>query len=232
MSNDPKLPSAEAIPEPQDLPAGCFSSWLRRTWYGLIKKSCAQVVCGACNACCKSSYFIHIGPEETNTLRRIPKKILFPAPGRPKGNKLLGYDEQGRCPMLINDKCSIYEDRPQTCRTYDCRVFTATGIGAGDEHRNLITRQIRRWKFSYPTPSDLHLQNAVQAAAKFLRERADIFPAGVVPGTPVQLAVMALKVYEVFLKKNDASSQTGRELSDIEVVQAIMEVNEKFEGRL
>ena len=51
----------------------------------------------------------------------------------PKGNMLLGYDENGHCPMLIDDKCSIYEHRPITCRSYDCRIFPAAGIVAGDD---------------------------------------------------------------------------------------------------
>ena len=35
----------------------------------------------------------------------------------------MGYDERGHCPMLVDGDCSIYEHRPRTCRTYDCRVF-------------------------------------------------------------------------------------------------------------
>ncbi|HEX3044415.1 MAG TPA: YkgJ family cysteine cluster protein [Bacillota bacterium] len=228
MSKNLKLPNIEATTEPPDLPAGCFSSWLRRTRIGLIKEREIDVACGACNACCKSSYFIHIRPEETKTLARIPKQILFPAPGLPKGNMVLGYDEKGCCPMLINDKCSIYEHRPQTCRNYDCRIFTAAGIAAGDD-KDLITQQIRRWKFSYPTKRDLNLHLAVQAAAKFLRDRADCFPGGAPPSNSSQLALIALQVYEVLLKYNEASGETG--LSDIEVAKAIMEANEKFKAR-
>ncbi len=63
--------------------------------------------------------FVHIKPDETQTLRRIPRALLFPAPGLPKGHRVMGYDDRGYCPMLVDDKCSIYEDRPQACRTYD-----------------------------------------------------------------------------------------------------------------
>jgi hypothetical protein len=223
MSNHSKLPGAEAITEPPDLSAGCFSSWLRRTRLGLIKGNGIDVPCGECNACCKSAYFIHIRPEETQTLARIPQKILFPAPGLPKGNLVLGYDEKGCCPMLINNRCSIYEHRPQTCRNYDCRIFTAAGVLAGDD-KALITQQIRRWKFSYPTKRDLNLHLAVQAAAKFLQERADCFPDGGPSGNSTQLALVALKVVEVFLKYDEASDE-------IEVAKAIIEANEKFKAK-
>lgn len=109
----------------QELPAGNFSDWLERTRNVLIDNSWMEVPCGDCCACCKSSYFIHIQPQETETMRQIPAELLFPAPGRPPGFKLMGYDQNGRCPMLINVKCSIYEYRPLTCRNYDCRVLTA-----------------------------------------------------------------------------------------------------------
>lgn len=228
MSNDTKLPGVEDLTGQQDLPAGCFSSWLRRIRRALVKESGAIVSCGECNACCASSYFIHIRPEETQTLARIHRELLFPAPGLPKGNVVLGYDKNGRCPMLIDNKCSIYEHRPLTCRNYDCRIFSAAGIAAGDDDKTLITQRVRRWKFSYPTKRDHHQHSAVQAAAKFLRERAECFPAGAVPKNSSQLAILAIKVYDVFLKYNDEFGQTGRLSSDIEVAKAIMEVNQKF----
>ena len=40
----------------------------------------------------------------------------------------MGFDERGRCPMLTDAGCSIYAHRPRTCRTFDCRVFTAAGL--------------------------------------------------------------------------------------------------------
>ncbi len=231
MSNDTKLPGIEDMNEQQDLPAGCFSSWLRRTRSALVKEKGVNVHCGECKACCTSSYFIHIRPEENQTLARINKKLLFPAPGLPKGNVLLGYDQNGRCPMLIDGRCSIYEHRPLTCRNYDCRIFTAAGIAAGDDDEALINQRIQRWKFSYPTRRDRDQHSAVQAAAMFLRERAECFPGGAVPSNPSQLAILAIKVYKVFLKHDDDSGKTGQVYPDIEAAKAIMEANEKFEAR-
>ena len=96
--------------------------------------------CNGCTACCTSSQFVHIGPDETDTLAHIPAELLFPAPLRPRGHVLMGYDERGHCPMLIDNRCSIYEHRPQTCRTYDCRVFPAAGVELEDEDKVLIAR--------------------------------------------------------------------------------------------
>ena len=217
--------------EQQDLPAGKFSAWLRRTRSAQVKENGVDVSCGECNACCRSSYFIHVRPEETRTLTRIPGELLFAAPGRPEGNVLLGYDENGQCPMLFDDKCSIYEHRPLTCRSYDCRIFPATGIAAGDDDKALITQRIRRWKFSFPARRDRDQYSAVQAAALFLQERAECFPAGAIPSNSTQLAVLAIKVYDVFFKYNDESGKIGRVSPDLEVAKAVIRANERFEAR-
>ncbi len=72
----------------RDLPAGGFSSWLRRTRVALLEEDGADVPCGECSACCTTSHFVHVRPEETQTLARIPRELLFPAPGLPDGNVL------------------------------------------------------------------------------------------------------------------------------------------------
>lgn len=119
-----------AVTDPAgELPAGDFPAWLRHTrQVQQVRGVGSEVPCGSCTACCRSSLFIHIRPDETRTLARIPKALLFPAPGLPKGNVLMGYDERGHCPMLVDDECSIYADRPQTCRDFDCRVLAAAGL--------------------------------------------------------------------------------------------------------
>ena len=57
--------------------AGSFTAWLRahETADG------AEVPCGACNACCRSGFFIHIGADEADSLAAIPEALLFEAPG-------------------------------------------------------------------------------------------------------------------------------------------------------
>jgi uncharacterized protein len=193
--------------ERRDLPVGEFSAWLRRTRVVLREQHEADVPCGECSACCATSHFVHVGPEEARTLARIPRELLFPAPGLPAGNVLLGYDEQGRCPMLEDDgRCSIYEQRPLTCRTYDCRVFAAAGIATD---RDPITRRARRWKFSHPTRDDCDQLVAVRSAARFVRERAERLPAAV-PRDSVHVALLAIRVCEVFLEHGDESGATGR----------------------
>ena len=230
------LQSAEHSPEliavapptgQQDLPAGQFSSWLRQTQGALKTQTGAEVPCGECNACCRSSYFIHIDPDETETLARIPSELLFPAPGQPDGRLVMGHDEQGHCPMLVNDVCSIYAHRPLVCRSYDCRVFAAAGIAAGDDDKQPVTRRSQRWRFGYSSERGRLMHSAVQAAVRFLPEHA----AGLgerAPRTSTQLAILAIKVCDVFLEIHDAHNKAGSTPSVIDVVDAVVEANDTF----
>ena len=192
--------------EQQKLPAGKFTDWLNTTKNTLHNNQGADVPCGSCTACCTSSYFIHIRPDEKETIARIPKELLFPAPGFPKGHKVMGFDEKGHCPMLKENKCTIYEDRPITCRTYDCRVFPVSGLTAGGKKKTLINQQARRWKFDFDKKEDLTTLKAIQTAARFLLQHRKEFPDDFVPSNPTQVAILAIKVYEVFLKTEANSS--------------------------
>ena len=148
-----RLKKGKEVTQEPEISTDGFLSWLRRTRQAQRTDEGISVPCGACRACCTSSYFIHIRPDETETLAKIPQELLFAAPGLPKGHVVLGYDKNGHCPMFIDNQCSIYADRPQTCRTYDCRIFPATGIPAGSE-KPLIAQQAGRWKFAFPTTQD------------------------------------------------------------------------------
>jgi Fe-S-cluster containining protein len=194
--------------EGHDLAAGEFSSWMTDIQGALRGERGSDVPCGRCTACCTSSQFVHIAPDETDTLSHIPAELLFPAPRMPRGHVLLGYDERGRCPMLIDNQCSIYEHRPRTCRTYDCRVFSAAGVVDDDEDKALIARQVRRWRFSFPTEADRNQHDAVRAAATFVRERADFLPDGSVPANATQLAVLAIEIHDTFLRHDEHPGRT------------------------
>jgi Fe-S-cluster containining protein len=184
------------------LPAGDFSSWLHDVHGAIRGDNDADVPCDGCTACCTASQFVHIGPDETNTLAHIPSELLFPAPQLPRGHVVLGYDDRGHCPMLVDGACSIYEHRPRTCRTYDCRVFPAAGVEPTDEDKVQIAQRARRWQFSYETEADRALHDAVRAAAKFVRERPDALPPDRRPANETQLAVLAVELHDAFLPRD------------------------------
>ena len=171
-----------------DLPAGDFSTWLVQMRDALLGERDAEVPCNGCTACCESSQFIPIASHEIDTIRHIPEELLFPAPRMP-GHFVLGYDERGHCPMLADGVCTIYEHRPTTCRTYDCRVLAAAGLTLDDEDKAAIAERVARWRFSHPSPIDERQHQAVRDASSFLED--------VVPLT--QRAVFAVELYEEFL---------------------------------
>lgn len=142
--------------------AGEFSVWLTGMRAALRGERASEVPCGSCTACCTSSQFVHIGPDETGALERIPAELRFPAPGLPDGNFVLGYDGAGHCPMLVEGRCSIYEQRPRACRTYDCRVFAAAGV---EPDQPAVAERSRQWRFSYPDQADRDLHDAVRSHA-------------------------------------------------------------------
>ncbi|MEJ2055231.1 MAG: YkgJ family cysteine cluster protein [Calditrichaceae bacterium] len=202
------------------LPGGKFLSWLNEVKKLHKTDKGMDVPCGDCTACCTSSYFIHIRPEEKETLKQIPDELLFPAPGRPKGHVLMGYDENGHCPMFKNNKCSIYHHRPQTCRNYDCRIFTATEVVESAD-KTAIIRQAGKWQFDFTAQEDRKHLTALRAAARFLQEHKDSFPDGFVPSNVTQQAYMAIRVYTLFLNNHhegnaaDNGKPESRMIADI-----------------
>jgi len=208
--------------QPPEIP---FSSWLRSALAALAEERPADVPCGGCNACCRTSHFIHVRPEEKRTRARLPRELLFPAPGLPPGNLVLAYDQAGCCPMLISGRCTVYEDRPLACRTYDCRVYAATGVAPD---RDAIAEQVRRWRFSYPSEEDRDLQAAVMAAVRFMGAHPQCLSNEAARVQPVRVAVLALAVHEAF-PRDEPADDAGR-MADQERARVIAAANERLFG--
>jgi Fe-S-cluster containining protein len=179
--------------------AGEFGAWIDAMQQSLRGERDADVPCGSCTACCRSSQFVHIGPDEADTLSHIAAELLVPAPGLPTGHVLLGYDEHGCCPMLVDDRCSIYEHRPRTCRTYDCRVFTAAGLQPGEPQKQAIAERVRRWRFRFASDASRRRQGAVVAAAADITAHPDRYPDGAARSA-TGVAVVAVEVHERFVR--------------------------------
>jgi Fe-S-cluster containining protein len=197
-----------------ELEAGDFSPWLEEMQHALRGERDSDVPCGTCTACCTASQFVHIGPDETDALAHIPAQLLFPAPRLARGHVLMGYDERGHCPMLVDGGCSIYAHRPRTCRTYDCRIFAAAGLEADaaadradgrDPHKAGVARQADRWRFGFTTPDDRLRADAVRAAVTFVREHPDVLGARAALPSTIGLAVVAVELHDVFLQRDEMS---------------------------
>jgi Fe-S-cluster containining protein len=75
-----------------------------------------DVPCGECTLCC-DLLAPHLSPEEISS-GRYPISLI----NSPDGPVITMFkNERGGCSMLIDKKCSIYENRPFACRQYDCR---------------------------------------------------------------------------------------------------------------
>ena len=207
--------------ESSPLPAPRFSAWLAETRRALAEEADADVPCGDCTACCTSSYFIHVRPDDKAALARIPKKLLFAAPGLPKGHKVMGFDQRGHCPMLVDGRCSIYDDRPRTCRTYDCRVFAATGLLAGEADKARINAQAARWRFEGGDEEDTRGLEAARRAAAGLSRLA--LRGEDLPRHPSQLALLALRLHERLFGCD------GEAAEDAALSQALRELRSRVE---
>jgi Fe-S-cluster containining protein len=205
------------------LDAGGFSAWLQTAQTSLQPGAVSiNVPCGDCRGCCRSSMFVHIQPQEKPTLRRIPRALRFPAPGLPKGHVLMGYNDCGACPMLLNSECSIYEDRPQTCRVYDCRIFAATGIAVDRGTQPEIATRVSQWEFTYESEQSRAQQQTLQQAAQFLETNRDLFPPGFLPNFPVQLAALSIQIYSLFAALTAPADSGAAPIADAEIAQAIV----------
>lgn len=189
-------------PEDQSLDAGDFRIWLEQMVLVLQGRAEADVPCQDCIGCCSSSYFIHVGPEDTEALAVIPRLLLRQARG--SEGHLMGFDRKGYCPMMREGRCDIYPRRPRTCRTYDCRLFAAAGILAGDDSKRRINERIRRWRFSYARPEDLHAHEAIRAMADFLDEHKKSLGEEIVTDHPTHIAMRALRLHGLMQDQDQA----------------------------
>lgn len=184
--------------------AGEFLVWLQDALDTFFSGQGASVPCGDCKACCRAGYFIPVRDQECSTIAAIPARLLVRSPGAPgHGGSLISTTRRGNCALLINGACSIYRQRPQACRDYDCRIFAAAGLESGHGE---IDRQVAQWRFDYNGEESKQVHAAVRAAARFVVEHAQAFPGRRVPQRSADIALVALKSYRVFL---DRTKQGG-----------------------
>jgi hypothetical protein len=206
----------------QGIAAGFFGQWLEQARAALQGHGGMEVPCGECAGCCTSSYSILLRPHDA-ALDVVPVKFLSGVPGLAYPHAKMNPLANGHCPMFQHGKCAIYAQRPQTCLDYDCRVFAAAGIPTGD-NRPVINQRIRQWRFDYATTADRQAHAAVRSAAAFMGGRAAAFPAGWLPNNPSGIAVLAVKVYQLFI--DDSVVQR----TDAEMAIAIMQTSRELDA--
>lgn len=208
MTQGSALAAGSPGPDPDGIPAGAFGEWLRAFRASLQGDAGMAVPCGDCTGCCISGYSVQLRPEDRAARDSIPPRLLVRAKGFSSGSLVMPPLPDGVCPMLKEGGCSIYAHRPQTCLDYDCRVFAAAGIDAGNG-KFVINRRVRAWWFEYPQQEDRNFHDAVRRAAAFIREERASFGSAPVPASPTGIAVLAVKTYEVFLQ-GDPIAESGQ----------------------
>lgn len=224
----PDGPAAQGGPSAgnPDIAAGDFGAWLGAMRAVLRGERDADVPCGSCVGCCVSAYRIPLRPGDVVALERVPAALLTLAVEDGRSRALMGFREDGRCPMLDGqDHCTIYADRPRTCRDYDCRVYAAAGL-LPDGGRPVIAARVRAWRFSFAAPGDLQIAAAVRRAAAFIHGHADLFPAPLRASASMAAAVLALKSWELF---RDGGELAGEQVA--QRVQAVIAAVRAFDGR-
>ncbi len=196
-----------------ELAAGDFGAWAGAMANTRRGAAPAEVPCNGCTACCTASQFVHVDPDESDTLAHIPAAVLFPAPGLPDGHMVMGYDEHGACPMFVDGACSIYDHRPRACRIYDCRIFAATGVDAGEDGKPGVAARVRRWQFSYASPDATRSHDAMRSAAAYLRDHAQVAGSSTPLGATAR-ALLAFKIADLFAGESEPSEGAVRAAID------------------
>jgi hypothetical protein len=190
---------------PTAVDAGAFGAWLAAMRAVLRGERVADVPCGSCVGCCVSSYPIPLRPEDEAARAQVPEQWLL-GPARPGERWLMGFREDGSCPFLIERCCSIYAGRPQTCRDYDCRIYTAAGL-LPDGDRPVIAERVGAWEFGFSSGQESADAEAVRRAAQFIREHQALFPPAMRAGSATAAAVLAVKTYPLFLAGTPRSAE-------------------------
>jgi Fe-S-cluster containining protein len=78
-----------------------------------------STLCRRCGLCCDGNLFSHVGlaGNELEPLRRRGLPIV----ARDDGSPVI----RQRCPALHDRTCTIYDERPASCRRYRCLLYAA-----------------------------------------------------------------------------------------------------------
>jgi uncharacterized protein len=171
---------------------------------GVLKgEQTADVPCDGCVGCCVSSYAIALRPADKAALDAVPSRFLRMSIAG--GPALMGFRSDGSCPLLESGRCTIYTDRPQTCRDYDCRIYAATGL-LPDGERPVIRERVLEWCFEFATAEEAAQRDALVRAARFIREHAALFPPAARAVSSAGAAVLAVKCWPLFVNEEGGGS--------------------------
>jgi Fe-S-cluster containining protein len=128
-----------------DKPSGSVTTFMRNFMRG-VKQGEVKVPCGSCTACCRS-------PHVLVELDQAEAEHCGGVWSEERARMVLPKKADGSCVYLVDDKCSIYSERPLMCRTYDCRHSLLGGkVWGGDP---VMLEAYQQWApMTMPTVED------------------------------------------------------------------------------
>ena len=93
---------------------------LRVTTIEQFGNECGNEFCDGCEAPCCGKLGIPLLTEAEFFSNRYPIKLID-VPELAAKNMVGLAIENGKCVFLKDNKCIIYDDRPQACKNYNCR---------------------------------------------------------------------------------------------------------------
>jgi len=79
-----------------------------------------------------------LGVSSDDFLRDYTDTVIDPHHRFPMVKLKMNEDEQGACPFVTSDGCTIYEDRPEACRLYPIGRASATPEGISGAHEKFF----------------------------------------------------------------------------------------------
>lgn len=152
---------------------GSIAEWGQRLMANAATMSPTRPVpCGSCNACCRHPHLqADLTPEE---LADFPEAQPHDALGW-----VLPKKPNGECVHFVDGRCGIYDRRPISCRSYDCRAHLFGLQPVVSNNIDLVLDAIAMWgEWTVETAEDVdHLLAWNRAAAEaFSSAPAVIYP--------------------------------------------------------
>jgi Fe-S-cluster containining protein len=139
-------------------PFGSVTTFLREHDAG-VRAGATKTPCGTCTACCVSKEWAAV-PLSAEEAERFADCAHYSA-----GTWLLDRKPDGSCVKLIEGKCSVYQQRPRTCRLFDCRwaalIEAICRFGVADE---LARSALLQWEA--PRITERRDRDALEAIAR------------------------------------------------------------------
>lgn len=115
-----------------------ISTFIRKnTAVDSLQRVRASVPCGSCTVCCTVPMPVLLQPSERERFAAI--SVLgseLPARSRQyafPNERYLPRAADDSCALLVDNRCSVYADRPHTCAAYDCRTQIYQNIALCDD---------------------------------------------------------------------------------------------------